>query len=377
MKNILLKSLSAFTILSMSFMSNIAVAQEAFVEEGLVGNNEGNQVWICHATSSENNPYNAIQVNENGLNGHGDHEDDIIPITDMDNDQDIDDDDCSLAVGTDQDEDNNDCDQPSLTQDEEGDCDDDSCDQQDTPSIDNNEDCDDQEDGGGCDEQQDSIVDDNEDDCDDEDCPQVEGILVDEGGNDDCDDGEEQVCVEGNLIENGGFENPDVSSSGWSIYNNGTSGLGWDVEWNGSFAGAPEVAKLEIHDNYWTPVAEGTQYAELDTDWGYNENEQASVVISQDVPTISGQNYVLAYDFSPRPGTASADNMLEVWVNGSSVENHSADGSANSGTAWTHYEYEFTATGPITTIAFKDMGTPNSLGTLLDNVSLNLSLIHI
>lgn len=42
---------------------------------------DGN-VAICHATSSETNPYEEITVNVNGLNGHGNHEEDIIPMPD-------------------------------------------------------------------------------------------------------------------------------------------------------------------------------------------------------------------------------------------------------------------------------------------------------
>lgn len=38
------------------------------------------KITICHATSSENNPYNEITISINGLNGHGDHEGDIIPM---------------------------------------------------------------------------------------------------------------------------------------------------------------------------------------------------------------------------------------------------------------------------------------------------------
>jgi hypothetical protein len=40
--------------------------------------NDG-KITICHATSSENNPYNEITISRNGLNGHGKHEGDIIP----------------------------------------------------------------------------------------------------------------------------------------------------------------------------------------------------------------------------------------------------------------------------------------------------------
>jgi hypothetical protein len=37
------------------------------------------KITICHATSSDKNPYNEITVSINGLNGHGKHENDIIP----------------------------------------------------------------------------------------------------------------------------------------------------------------------------------------------------------------------------------------------------------------------------------------------------------
>jgi hypothetical protein len=37
------------------------------------------KITICHATSSETNPYNEITIDRNGLNGHGKHEGDIIP----------------------------------------------------------------------------------------------------------------------------------------------------------------------------------------------------------------------------------------------------------------------------------------------------------
>ncbi len=37
------------------------------------------KVTICHATGSKKNPYNEITVSVNGLNGHDQHEGDIIP----------------------------------------------------------------------------------------------------------------------------------------------------------------------------------------------------------------------------------------------------------------------------------------------------------
>jgi hypothetical protein len=38
------------------------------------------KISICHATGSIKNPYNEIYVSVNGLNGHGKHSDDIIPV---------------------------------------------------------------------------------------------------------------------------------------------------------------------------------------------------------------------------------------------------------------------------------------------------------
>src|SRR3989344_4988722 len=43
------------------------------------------KVTICHANESNeqaNNPFTDNDVDEDGLNGHGDHADDIIPVTD-------------------------------------------------------------------------------------------------------------------------------------------------------------------------------------------------------------------------------------------------------------------------------------------------------
>ena len=42
-----------------------------------------NKVTICHATSSKTNPYNEITVSVNGLDGHGKHEGDIIPMPEV------------------------------------------------------------------------------------------------------------------------------------------------------------------------------------------------------------------------------------------------------------------------------------------------------
>ena len=182
-----------------------------------------------------------------------------------------------------------------------------------------------------------------------------------------------------NLLVNGDFEFPEVTASQkWQIFPNGTSGLGWTVDWvagANSYGGAtrPNPALQELHEgvNGWL-AQHGNQYTELDSDWqgptSPLNGEPALVRIYQDVVTTVGKKYQLNYYFSPRPGTSIAENELEVKVAGVTVNNHSAVGAGN--TAWTMYTEEFVATSTSTLIEFVGGGTNNSLGVFLDNVSL-------
>jgi len=58
-----------------------AVTITPTVTATLTGDNAG-KIAICHATGSTKNPYVLITVSVNGLNGHGDHQRDIIPAPD-------------------------------------------------------------------------------------------------------------------------------------------------------------------------------------------------------------------------------------------------------------------------------------------------------
>ncbi|MCR4275010.1 MAG: hypothetical protein NUW02_03120 [Candidatus Campbellbacteria bacterium] len=181
---------------------------------------------------------------------------------------------------------------------------------------------------------------------------------------------------EQNLIANGGFELPDVTDgSGWDIFASGFSGLDWTVAWAGAFVGAPATANAELHGgvNGWLPY-ELEQYAELDSDWNGHASgpngEEASTIISEAIATVPGRTYQLSYAFSPRPGTGTSENNLEVSQDGNVLNAVSLDGSANLNTVWNTYAHSFVAGDSSTDIAFKDLGTPNSEGTFLDNVAL-------
>jgi len=57
------------------------------------------KITICHFTSSETNPYNVITISVNAVQPHYSHHGDIIPITDLNQDGNIDEADCAAAAG--------------------------------------------------------------------------------------------------------------------------------------------------------------------------------------------------------------------------------------------------------------------------------------
>lgn len=183
--------------------------------------------------------------------------------------------------------------------------------------------------------------------------------------NNDCSLKEKHSCESTSFVElinNGGFEAP-VVSGGWQAFVNGTTGLDWSVDWRD---GSTNPAYLELQKgvNGWLPFG-GSQYAELDS-----HNGPASVRIYQDFATIPGDDYNLSFAFSARPGTDIENNKLKVLWNGVEVNLLTADGTGESNTNWATSTYSLTATATTTRLEFIDMGTSDTLGTFLDEVSV-------
>ena len=187
---------------------------------------------------------------------------------------------------------------------------------------------------------------------------------------------QQTTCETGPIsIPNSDFETPLViDSQGWQLFT--PAETGWTITWVDPEAGAPDPAFLELHKSgavsgqpgYTTPY--GDQYAELDTDYGYDNGEKASVSISQKVSTIVGASYTLNYSYSYRPGTT--DNHLLVKVDGVTLGDHNPDGTGQTTTSWQDDYVNFIAASTETTIEFVDASQPDSYGTFLDHVSLNL-----
>lgn len=176
--------------------------------------------------------------------------------------------------------------------------------------------------------------------------------------------GWEMTLYSPNLVVNGDFEYPVVTdhSGQWELFN--SAAVDWNIEWVNTEEESEPV--LEYQTNLLGTPFSGSQYAELDT---HNDSNMASVKISQDIMTNIGTDYELGFAFSPRVGRDLADNQLGVQF-GSINETMGADGTSNVDTVWTHYNYNFTADTANTTLSFTDLGTSNTFGTFVDDVSV-------
>lgn len=164
--------------------------------------------------------------------------------------------------------------------------------------------------------------------------------------------------VGSNLIVNGGFETPNLAPGTWAVYPD-ASQTSWVVE---------SGAGLEIQDHAAGTPIEGEQLAELDSN--------NSSVISQSFVTVPGGKYRFSFWYSPRPNVGSGDNTVGAAVKVVSDETtilSSTIGAVAVGggdTSWEEYVYNFIAVDASTKIVFSDLGTNNSFGGYLDDVSV-------
>jgi Protein of unknown function (DUF642) len=160
-----------------------------------------------------------------------------------------------------------------------------------------------------------------------------------------------------NLIVNGSFETPDVPTGQFRIL---SSIPGWTFQ---PRAGATSTG-IEIQDHVaGAPAAgAGNQFVELDAN--------GSTRIFQDVATSAGSTYRLTFLYSPRPGTAAADNRFSVTAGPTIVEFGPL--TAGAQTIWSNATVNFVATAAPSRIEFLDLGPSNGLGGYLDLVAVEL-----
>jgi T1SS-143 domain-containing protein len=160
----------------------------------------------------------------------------------------------------------------------------------------------------------------------------------------------------GNLVVNGSFEEPNVN--GWAFFTDGNDVPGW----------TNAVGNIEIQDSGAGGVAaqDGNQLLELDAHGGSNTN----ATVTQSIPTAHYNNLVLSFWFASRDngGDIATTNTAEVWWNGSLLGTITDDVPGR----WTQYTFnvEGNGDGSDVLLAFKGVGTDDSYGGFIDNVSV-------
>ncbi len=169
---------------------------------------------------------------------------------------------------------------------------------------------------------------------------------IDGGSGDDYIKGDDADSLLGNnLVVNGSFEDGPIAGGSYNI---SAAISGWT---SNSGDG------IEVQNNAVMPASDGSQLVELDS----NNNSN----MYQDIATGGTGEFQLSFDYSPRPGVDAASNGIEVYWNGVLLDTLTGDTAG-----FTNHTYVVNGAGANTRLEFRAVGTSDSLGGFLDNVSV-------
>lgn len=156
----------------------------------------------------------------------------------------------------------------------------------------------------------------------------------------------------GNLLVNGSFESTLVANGSWA---NVTSMPGW--AWlSGTGTG------FEVRNNVVGKAQDGLNFIELDTN--------GNTTMGQSVGGLAaGEQFDLSFWYSPREHQAASTNGIQVYWNGVLLD--AMTGVGGVGNDWSLHQYRVTSQAGVNLLSFAAVGTNDSLGGNLDNVSLN------
>jgi hypothetical protein len=156
------------------------------------------------------------------------------------------------------------------------------------------------------------------------------------------------VPAHANLLVNGGFESNVIASGSYGIFATLT---GW--------SGLPDI---ELQNRVAGNPFEGNQFVELDS--------TRNSGMAQDFATTAGASYAIHFDYSPRPGIAASSNGIEFLWNGLVLSTLAFNGIGNGDTVWSSHDFTGVAAGATSRVEFRAIGTSDSLGGYIDNVSV-------
>lgn len=185
------------------------------------------------------------------------------------------------------------------------------------------------------------------------------------------------VATQANLIVNGSFEDGHGLSGGqWSIYHT------LDGGWTTGADGVP--FEVQVGGPGGVPAQDGSALVELDSDFTggslsgdnhVNTTGHTNSTIQQAIAgTEAGQTYEVTFWYAPRPNEGDADSgSMDVLWNGQVVK--TIDSTGMTPGVWQQITVFVEGTGPSNTLGFHAIGQENSLGALIDNVSLVAAVV--
>jgi len=175
-----------------------------------------------------------------------------------------------------------------------------------------------------------------------------------------------------NLLNNGSFETADcatrVAGVGTACTGNVSSGQ-WAVFKNIPGWTTVSGAGIEIRDNWAGTAQNGSNFVELDSHGMPGSNNS----LMQQVFSSTSAQMQLSFWYAARAGTAAHTNGIEVWWNGQNVSSLLTPNPANGSTnpSWIQYTLALNGNVGHNTIGFKAVGTDDTYGGSLDNISIS------
>ncbi|PKI14826.1 hypothetical protein [Colwellia sp. 12G3] len=183
------------------------------------------------------------------------------------------------------------------------------------------------------------------------------------------------------LITNGSFEElifADNSSSKGSVHktdlqNFENKNSAWDVFY--TLPGWITTAGngIELQKNVVTNSADGQQHVELDS----HPSGSSNAVMTQTLDSlIIGAQYLLEFSYKPRTNEVNDNGINVFWYEATTDFNlnmnadFAVDGRSTQTPNWTVQSIFLTAQSDTMDLSFGAFGKQNSLGGLLDNISL-------
>ncbi len=174
-----------------------------------------------------------------------------------------------------------------------------------------------------------------------------------------------------NLVVNGSFESPVVTRPAQRDLHPSERLPGWDVQWG--YTGPCDVddpvqsPAVGLQKNLHAVAVNGIQYAELDAschglDVDASAHETTSARLAQNIDTSAAERYELRFWARQRPGAEGTQRLTVIFANQLLLV------GAPVPATWGEFVFQVEAPERVSELLLEDVGAPDSLGVLLDDV---------